>query len=50
MVDLNVNLCPTTFGSGGQQVKGEKANFIKTEAKSSDIGYRPLNFKYIGIG
>ena len=52
MVDLNVNLCLTTFGSGGQQVKGQKTNFIKTEAKSSDISYRywPLNFKSIGIG
>ena len=52
MVDLNVNLCLTTFGRGGQQVKGQKTNFIKTEAKFSDIGYRyrPLNFKYIDIG
>ena len=51
MVNLNVNLCLTPFGSGSQQVKGQKTNFIKTEAKSSDIGYwyRPLNFKYIGI-
>ena len=38
MVDLNVNLCLTTFGSSGQQVKGQKTNFIKTDAKSSDIG------------
>ena len=35
-----MNLCLTTFGSGGQQVKGQKTNFIKTKAKSSDIDYR----------
>ena len=40
MVDLTVNLCLTPFGGGSQQVNGQKTNFIKTEAKSSDIGYR----------
>ena len=51
MVDLNVNLCLTTFESGGQHVKGQKTNFIKTEAKSLDIGYqyRP-SAKKIHIG
>ena len=45
MVDLNVNLYLTILGGGGEQVKGQKTNFIKIEAKSSDISYRyrPLN-------
>ena len=49
MVDLNVNLCLTTFGGGGQQVKGQRSKNKFYQNRSKVFRYRYRLKKFISV-